>query len=363
METASAEAAVSSGRKVLIVGYYGRGNPGDEALMEAAAKVVMEAGCVPVVATDDPSSAPPGAGVVPRTAFFGLRALRAVSSCDVVLFGGGGIFQDATSLRSLLFYARLALKAKAHGKVLLLLAQGVGPLRRRLSRRLVRAVFESADMADVRDERSRRLLVEIGVPPSKVTVSADLSFLLTDEISGLKAGGGRGLAVFARLVKESEALRAVAEGAARAAEGFKLPLRLVPFQRGADERAVEEMAAFALGAERRPPPSDWRGAAAEVASSELAVCMRLHALAFAAMSGTPAVAVPYDPKVEALADCLGIPRTRDLRGLSGDEVYEVTARAWERKEELAERMLSGCLRLKARAAEAAERLKQLLGGG
>ena len=356
--------AVAVGRRVLIVGYYGRGNPGDEALMEAAVRAVLGAGCVPVVATDDPSSVPPGVGTVPRTAFFGLWALRAVSLCDAVLFGGGGIFQDATSLRSLLFYANLALRAKARRKSLFLLAQGVGPLRRRISRRLVKEVFEAADMADVRDERSRDLLVEIGVSPSKVTVSADLSFLLAGEGSGLRVERRKGIALFPRAVKEREALMAVAEGVAKAAEDLGLPLRLVPFQRRMDERSVEEMATLAPRAKRCLPPSDWRAAAGEVASSELAVCVRLHALAFAAMSGTPAVAIPYDPKVEALAEYLGVPCTTDLRRVSSSEVYQAVIGAWEKRRELAERMISKCSMLRARAEEAVGRLKQsLMRGG
>jgi len=345
------------------LGYYGRGNPGDEALMEAAVRVVADAGAIPVVATDSPSSLPPGVEAVPRTSLLGLKVLRAISGCEAVLFGGGGIFQDSTSLRSLLFYAKLALAAKAKGKALLLVAQGVGPLRRGISRRIVRRVFESADLADVRDERSRRLLEEVGVEASKVTVSTDLSFLLAEEARGLVGGRRQGMALFPRLVKGVKALEEVAKGAAIASSRLGLPLRLVPFQRGVDERAVELMSPLAKGARPLPPPSDWREAAREVASSELAVCMRLHALAFSAMTKTPAVAIPYDPKVEALSDLLGVPRTGPLERVTKEEVCKAIEEGWERRKELSERMGAASLSLEEKAKEVAERVAKFLREG
>ena len=100
--------------RVLLSGYYGFGNLGDEALLE----VIVERSCAarfPAAsvrgALGDASATAARFGVdaTPRWDWRAVRA--AIARADVVLSGGGGLLQNATSLRSLLYYAGILREA------------------------------------------------------------------------------------------------------------------------------------------------------------------------------------------------------------------------------------------------------------
>jgi len=55
------------------------------------------------------------------------------------------------------------------------------------------------------------------------------------------------------------------------------------------------------------PALDWGALAATVATTDLVVAMRYHAIAAAALAERPIIAIAYEPKVAALAADLGIP--------------------------------------------------------
>ncbi|WP_436570579.1 polysaccharide pyruvyl transferase family protein, partial [Klebsiella pneumoniae] len=69
---------------------------------------------------------------------------------DLLLSGGGSLLQDTTSLRSLLYYLWVQRVAWRARKPVMYYAQGLGPLRRRLSRRLVAAAARRAAYITVR---------------------------------------------------------------------------------------------------------------------------------------------------------------------------------------------------------------------
>jgi len=101
--------------------------------------------------------------------------LKAVSASDLVIGGGGSLFQDKTSFRSLLYYASILKLAHLFKKKVVLLGQGVGPLSRSLSQWIVRHVFNTAKSISVRDPLSHDTLLELGVRQPIVS-SADLGF-------------------------------------------------------------------------------------------------------------------------------------------------------------------------------------------
>jgi polysaccharide pyruvyl transferase WcaK-like protein len=102
---------------------------------------------------------------------------KAIEACDVLVFPGGSIFQDVTSVRSVAYYSRLVRKAKAKKKKVALLGQGVGPLNTFFGKRMAAAAFRAADIVTVRDPSSLSAIKALGVHrPVKVT--ADCAFLM-----------------------------------------------------------------------------------------------------------------------------------------------------------------------------------------
>src|SRR6185437_8741056 len=100
---------------------------------------------------------------------------HAVARADVVLSGGGGLLQNATSLRSLLYYAGVIREAVRAGRKTMVFAQSIGPLDG-LGRLVVRRFCRGLTYATVRDRRSRELLHAL-VPQTPVERTADPVFL------------------------------------------------------------------------------------------------------------------------------------------------------------------------------------------
>jgi polysaccharide pyruvyl transferase CsaB len=287
---------------ILIAGYYGYRNWGDEGSLATLLQVLPRES-VWVLSGDPPfTEATYGVRALPRMELRTVR--RAVRESDALILGGGSLLQDATSLRSLLYYlALIRWGLRAHGRVLLV-GQGVGPLRRRLGRRLTARLLQRVPFLSVRDADSARLLEGLGV--SGATVDADLTWALEAQPAHVALeAGARWVGLAPRLWADAPVQEAFAELCRRLhAEGYR-PL-LIPMQESQD-RALCEAIAAATGAQALPPPQHPAQLLGVMAHLQAMVAIRLHGAIFAASAGVPVLCVSYDPKVDALAAQLGAP--------------------------------------------------------
>src|SRR5262245_29656484 len=128
---------VLGGRRVLLFsGYYGFGNAGDEAVLQASVGLLRARR--PEVAVGAVSADPVGTAEA-----YGIRAwhrmrprevVAALRATELLLSGGGSLLQDRTSLRSLLYYLGILQLALAMKRRVMIFAQGIGPLRRPAAR-------------------------------------------------------------------------------------------------------------------------------------------------------------------------------------------------------------------------------------
>src|SRR5450756_1182456 len=91
--------------RILVLGYYGFGNFGDELILSAVQNEFTSIECQAVFVVNKPNQyANP---VCPRHTFVDRHsptAMRAaLRACDYVMLGGGGLIQDVTSWRSSLY--------------------------------------------------------------------------------------------------------------------------------------------------------------------------------------------------------------------------------------------------------------------
>jgi polysaccharide pyruvyl transferase WcaK-like protein len=151
----------------VLVGNYGVGNLGDEALKDYFLDRF------PQVQWTVVSAHPEGPREVPRLPC-GLRSLftpwwrtlGAMRRSRAVVFGGGSLLSDAESSYACVLWWWHALVARLLGKPVILAFQGVGPLSARLSRWYARQTIESAAFISVRDAESLACVREwSGVQP------------------------------------------------------------------------------------------------------------------------------------------------------------------------------------------------------
>lgn len=304
---------------VLVSGYYGFHNAGDEAILYALVQALRRElpGVEITVLSADPAHTAAAYGVraVPRV---GAGVAAAVRRTDLFISGGGGLLQDTTSVKSVAYYLGLISLARALRKKVLFYAQGIGPLRTSSGRAMVRLVANHATVIAVRDSESRDELQALGVRRPPVVVTADPVLGLTPKPEwvasgreilsdlGLKDGPVVGISIRPWPGRDGylEALAGLADRLVRAGRRVVF----LPFHHPADLELSRAAAALCRErvavVERR---LDFKRLIGVTASLDLAVGMRLHFMIFAAICGLAPVGLVYDPKVARLLDRLGLP--------------------------------------------------------
>jgi polysaccharide pyruvyl transferase CsaB len=289
-------------RPVLLCGYYGEHNLGDDALLESLLSQ-LPAGLTPLVTAHDETQVQARFGVatVPRRRL--KTVLAALGRCRALVLGGGSLLQDSTSFRSLLYYAALISAARLRGLPVLLWAQGLGPLRRRRSRLLVRLLLPAATAISWRDPESAALAARLG---RRNGCGADAVWALPRQ-AWIGAGGPIVICWRPTPLLRGEAWRPYLQALEQLAEQQNREVLWLPFHREQDRGLPEQLRAQGLMGEglwRRSRELEAQlpdEATALFRRAGLVVAMRLHALILAGLAGAPVAALSYDPKVSAAA--------------------------------------------------------------
>ncbi len=351
--------------RLLLSGYYGFGNTGDEAILAATVAALrrrLPSAGLTVLSADPPATA----------AAYGVRAARRwhlptiwreIGRTDLLLQGGGGLIQDSTSRLSPLYYLGLLILARLRRKPFVIYAQGVGPLRSGLVRWLTGRVFDCAAAITVRDEASAALLRQLGVR-REIAVTADAAALLeaadAEAVAQFLPAAPSGPLVGLAL-REAPGGERLVEGAIRAARRLRqvagAQCLVLPFH-ARDDGPLAERVAEAVGGRvvTGATPAEWLGI---IARLDFVLSMRLHAGIFAAMTGVPFVSLPYDPKVAAFAESVGAPRVS--ADADPEDVASVVERAWATREAGAGTRREAAERLRARAQANVELVAELAG--
>jgi len=292
---------------------------------------------------------------------------------DLLILGGGGILYDRAAER----YLREVFLARDLEVPVILYAISAGPLATQASRRAVQtALSESSSLVvTVRDRLGYRLLEDVGVT-SEIHLTADPALLLEPTelpVATLEAEGvdfGRNLVGFsvrepgpaAPDIDPEEYYALLANAADFIVERYAAEVVFVPMET-TDVQHSHAVVAHMRNAERaeilrrRYSPRqilDFMG------RLDFAVGMRLHFLIFAALQGTPFVALPYASKVTGLLEDLQM----EAPPLGSEGIGQLIARldqSWDARAEIRVKIGKRLPELKARAARTNELLLGLLG--
>ena len=315
---------------VVICGAYGRGNAGDDAILEAILQemALIDPDMPATVLSKEPKSTRLAYRVrsVSRTNMFAWHS--AMRHAKLYIHGGGSLIQDVTSRRSLWFYLLNIAVAKRCGCKVQMYGCGIGPVTRENHRRLAARVLNRyVDVITLREPDSREELRAMGVTKPEILLTADPALTLRkaedDQIDSvlLRAGippQGRYLCFALRQWRGFEE-KAPLFGAA-ACYAYKT-YGLIPVFTAVEKHL--DPAAARLAAQGLDIPHyflDDAGGAGTIIGAlsrmEAVVSMRLHALIFAAGQGIPLAGVVYDPKVSAFLRYTGQDNFTNLEDLT-----------------------------------------------
>jgi len=117
--------------KILIGGYFGFGNIGDEAILLSEIYFLKNENFKPIILTHKGLKIL-NEDTINRYNFIEIYKRR--KEFKIFILGGGGLFQDKTSFRSLLYYIFLIKFMKFLKKKVIILNVGVGPILRKISK-------------------------------------------------------------------------------------------------------------------------------------------------------------------------------------------------------------------------------------
>ncbi|MDD4170584.1 MAG: polysaccharide pyruvyl transferase CsaB [Desulfotomaculaceae bacterium] len=319
--------------RVVISGYYGFHNCGDEAILFAMLQALR--GLVPgleaVVLSKEPGYTAREFGVRSILRDSPRQVLQALRSADMLISGGGGLLQDVTSYRSIVYYLGVVSMARLLGKPVFFYAQGIGPVNTRTGRALVRLVVNNVNTISVRDPESKDELAAMGVTRPAVHVTADpVLGLLPSSIDrkkgreillslGIDSGPVAGISVrpWKRLENYKKVVAKVADELI--AGGWQV--LLVPVHCPGDNVTCREVAALMRSKphllEFNVKYSDLLSLAANL---DLAIGMRLHFLIFCVIFGVPVIGIPYDPKVNSFLQSMGLPPGLNVENLEYNQL-------------------------------------------
>ncbi|MDW7652087.1 MAG: polysaccharide pyruvyl transferase CsaB [Bacillota bacterium] len=356
-------------KHVVISGYYGFNNTGDEAVLSAmlsamreqASKKDKEIVFTVLSAQPDVTASRHHVCAVGRTDL--LNIIRTLLKCDMFISGGGGLLQDTTGLRlSVAYYLGLVLLALLFGKPAVLYAHGIGPVTGPLNRLLVRLIANRATLITVRDTGSLEELARMGVSRPPVSLTADPAFLLTATaaedvpFAACLSDKKPVIAVAVRAWKgQGRYLEEIAIAADTLAEELNACLVLIPMYYSEDLPVTQELQgmlhndAVILEEENMTP--------AELLSIfgrlDLVLAVRLHALIFAAAAGVPMVGIGYDPKVNAFMSRLGLLPAGDTSEVTAPVIIRQALERWHQRDSVRQSLLQRRDGLRAEAEQAA----------
>lgn len=160
---------------IALLGYYGFGNLGDELLLRSCLEMFGRERIIVLSNSPEETSRTFGVEAVNRWSF--REVLSAFRRSNALVLGGGGLFQDSTSLKSCVWYWGVVRLAGVLGCRVYALGQSVGPLKSRVSRYFAGNALKRCVKLHVRDEASRVLAESLGC--RDVMLGADLVMTLS----------------------------------------------------------------------------------------------------------------------------------------------------------------------------------------
>lgn len=289
-------------KQVLILGYYGFGNWGDEASLSTIINMIKKTSDktkINVLSYNEKETCQKyGVDGISRNSF--KEIAKYVKKSDIIIFGGGTLLQDITSSRSLYYYLFIIWFSKIYKKKIVFFSNGFGPIIK--NKKLTAKIANMADDIIVRDNKSKEMMERLGIN-KEITVSTDVVFDLEKNPDIEKKNK---IAISLRPWKYSDNFSEQITKSINILIGEGYDIDLISLQK-MDENVlkniyekIENKSSVTLC-----KGNSYKEIMDKIGESRIMVGMRLHANIFALINDIPVIMLNYDPKIEALAQDFG----------------------------------------------------------
>ena len=359
---------------IVVSGYYGSKNAGDEAMLAAMIEVLsdLDPKLHITVISANPADTRQRHGVEAVSWLSIPAIIKVLRHADLLISGGGSLLQNVTSGRSLYYYMGIIFLAHMVGTRVMLYAQGIGPIYGHLARRLMSWLGNHVDLITVRDHGSLGELESLHICRPHIEATADPVLAIHPVDRGIgravlrhyHADGAK--PVVGISVREWRGWHhykeVIAQAADQIAVAFGARVVFLPMQYPEDVRVAQRIA----GMTKEPVTVlDDEYTTSEllaiVGNMDLLIAVRLHALIFAGVMSVPLIGISYDPKIDRFLDSIGEKSVSNLQNITVEELMAEIRSKWNDKASCKSRnaaLLSGLRELASRNAELALALAQ-----
>ncbi|WP_024832263.1 polysaccharide pyruvyl transferase CsaB [Ruminiclostridium josui] len=325
----------SKGKKydVIVSGYYGFGNIGDDAMLRSIVDNLKEQ-------KPDISILALSRNPLETTRNYGVSAINrknmfkvysSMKKSKLFVYGGGNIIQDSTSSRSLLFYLGTAWLAKKLKLKIMFYANGIGPINKSSNTERSRRILNMADVITVREKFSLNELKKMGIIGPKIMLTADAAFAVninSDELNDSRNFSGlspdKKYAGFSVRrcpgFEEQQHVKyeqAIAEAADYVFIKYGLEPVFIPMEYNVDiftiKNIISKMKTKNYIISNNHTVIETFSV---INKMDIIVSMRLHALIFAAYLKVPFIGISYQPKVDGFLEYINQPTAGNVKEIN-----------------------------------------------
>lgn len=303
-------------KKVVLSGYFGFDNFGDEAILYVLSDKLKSFGHSVTVLSSNPEKTTKIYHTASVKNFDIIKLIKTIFRSDILFSGGGSLLQDVTSFKSLFYYSLVIFIALCFRKKVVIFAQGIGPLNKSLSKFLVKNLLKHVTYISVRDENSLELLKSWNINAELVN---DPVFSLPVPQRNLSGKVGVQLRDFSTM--NDLLLKKLAQSVVK--EFSYKKIEIFVFQKSLDEAVCTKF--FDILNSLNPNLDseiitnlNRKDMIDRISDLEYMIAMRFHALIIALKAGVKSMGINYDIKVEKLAQEASIP----LISMDGSDDYE-----------------------------------------
>ena len=360
-------------KSILISGYYGFDNSGDDAILKAIVKDIRSKNSQVniTVLSKNPEKTERMYGVKAVDRFNFRDVFAAIRSTDLFISGGGSLLQDVTSTRSLAYYLAIMKLTKILGKPVMVYANGIGPIERKFNRILAKSILNKVDLITLRDEKSMEYVRDLGIKNKNTFVTADPVFTLeavsddrVEKILDIECipKDKKMIGVSIRQWKRSKDLVAILVKAIDyMIEKYDVNIILVPMHYPEDLNISKEIKSLTQSdcyvIEEQYSVEEIMGV---INRFEIIIAMRLHSLIYAATQEVPMVGLSYDPKVDGILKSLGMRDICNVEDFTAADLIKSIDAVMDNRESLRERLRAQDVELKGKALSNVKMALELL---
>lgn len=357
--------------KVVISGFYGLGNTGDEAILQAMIQNLrMEINDIDItvlsLTPNETAEQYKVKSIYRGWRYDNFKKIREIREADLLISGGGGLLQDTYPTKFLFgplpYYLLIIFLAKLCGTKVMVFSQGIGPVQTSWGKFLMRVFANMVDFITVRDQYSKDLLYQLKVQKPKTIVTADIVFAIhpQEDDSCYQSlhltGNEKIVAVSVRpWFHHQHYYLELASALDFLIERMGITPVFIPMEGEHDVNASKHViklmknSSKALILSTRFTPQQYLNF---FSHCELAIGMRLHFLIFAGIKNIPHIGISYDPKVENYLKMSGMWKySFDLDSLKSSKIVEHSLYVLNHRDDLKSTINRNIEDLKEKAVE------------